>query len=438
MRAQTRGAMLLLLGAAATLGTILSGCSATPPDPTAAATGVVTIEGPIIAGDAALLTKSWSAWAVANHITIKYTGSANFEEQIATEAQQGNAPDLAIFAQPGLVRDLASRGYLKKLPTSVVATAKSTFPSSWINYTTFGGAEYAAPLLANVHGWVFYSPKQFAKWGVSPPPTWFDLQLLTQRIKSLSGTAPWCDGFSAGAASGEAGTDWIEDLVLRDDGPDVYDQWVAHEIPFSDPRIQRAFSDAAQILQSPNYVNAGIGGSQSIDTTTTAGVATALESGTCAMTHEPSSFVGDLRGGDGSPAAVGPNGDFWAFPLPPVSATTVPLTGGGEFTAAFSNDSDTVRVQNYLASSAWAMSRVALGGVISPDVNVKPGTASSTLLQLSANLLDDPQTVFRFDGSDLMPSVVGSGAFLTGMVDWIDGEPTSKVVTSIDAAWPRK
>jgi alpha-glucoside transport system substrate-binding protein len=161
-----------------------------------------------------------------------------------------------------------------------------------------------------------------------------------------------------------------------------------------------------------------------------------MESGKCAMTHQPSSFVGDLTTADGTQSTVEPNGDFWAFPLPPFSDTSIPITGGGDFVAAFSNDSDTVKVQQYLSSTAWAKKRVALGGVISPDPQVPAGLATSPLLQLSAQVLRDQRTVFRFDASDLMPSVVGSGSFWTGMVNWINGAKTPAVLSSIDAAWP--
>ena len=47
---------------------------------------------------------------------------------------------------------------------------------------------------------------------------------------------PWCVGAESGGATGWVLTDWIEDIMLRTAGPDVYDQWVAHEIPFNDPR----------------------------------------------------------------------------------------------------------------------------------------------------------------------------------------------------------
>ncbi len=42
-----------------------------------------------------------------------------------------------------------------------------------------------------------------------------------------------------GVATGWPGTDWIEDLVLRNAGPDVYDQWVKNEIPFTDRKSRR-------------------------------------------------------------------------------------------------------------------------------------------------------------------------------------------------------
>ncbi|MCU1469535.1 MAG: sugar transporter substrate-binding protein [Glaciihabitans sp.] len=430
------------LAALAVVGVALSGCSSGTTGPAGSvgkADGIVTISGPITDTDAALLEQSWAGWEKTNHITIKYTGSKNFEEQIGGAAQQGNAPDLAIFAQPGLVKDLATRGYLQKLPSPVTANVKANFPAQWAGYTTTGGANYAAPLLASINGWVFYSPAQFAKWGVSVPKTWSDLYLLTQTIQSKSGSAPWCEGFSANAASGASGTNWVEDLVLRQEGPAVYDQWVTHKIPFSDPRIKRAFDDAAEILLDKNYTNAGIGGVNTVDTATTADVARAMLSGKCALAHQDSSFVGDLANADttgGTLSNVSPEGNYWAFPLPPFTDTSIPVTGGGDFVAAFSNDSDTVKVQKYLSSTAWAISRVKLGGVVSPDPGVPLNDPTSPLLQLSAATLQDQRTVFRFDASALMPSVVGSGSFLTGMVDWVNGTSTTKVLSSIDAAWP--
>ncbi|HEY5230614.1 MAG TPA: extracellular solute-binding protein [Galbitalea sp.] len=416
---------------------LLAGCSGqvqehanpTPPH-------VVTIEGPITDHDADLLSASWAGWEKANHITILYTGTPDFESSIAVEAQQNNAPDLAIFAQPGIVGDLAKGGYLEPLPSKVMSNVTKNFPASWAQYTTTNGSDYAAPLLASVNGWVFYSPKQFAKWGVTVPTTWDQLLALTADIQSRTGTPPWCDGFSEGAESGVDGVNWVADLVLRQDGPKVYDQWVNHQIPFTDKRIAKAFDDVSAILLNPHYINGGIGGEASVNTATTPRVASAMESGQCALTHQPSSFVNQLTDASGKQASMGPNGDYWAFPLPPLAATSTPVTGGGYFVSAFSTSADTIKVQEYLASSAWAKSRVKLGGAISPDLNLPASADATPLDQASTRLLQSKSTIFRFDAGDLMPAVVGSGTFLTGMVDWIKGTSTKQVLSTINLSWP--
>jgi alpha-glucoside transport system substrate-binding protein len=430
-----RVAAPIALIAAATV--LLSGCSSavlqransTPPH-------VVTIEGPITDHDEDLLAASWGSWEKANNITILYTGAPDFESSIATEAQQSNAPDLAIIAQPGIVVDLAKSGLLQPLPSQVMSNVTKNFSSTWSGYTTTGGKDYAAPLLAGVNGWVFYSPAQFASWGVTVPKTWAQLMTLTTTIQSKTGLASWCDGFDQGAESGQAGVSWVDDLVLRQDGPKVYDEWVNHQIPFTDPRIQKAFADLSDLLLKPSNVNAGIGNVKSINDATTARVASALESGKCAMTHQSSSFVNQLTDSTGKQASIGPNGDYWAFPLPPVSGTSTQLTGSGYFVSAFSTNADVVKVQQYLSSTSWAISRVKLGGAISPDLKLPASTDATPLEQESTRLLQDNKTVFRFDAADLMPSVVGSGAFLTGMVDWINGTPTKQVLSNINGAWP--
>lgn len=419
------------------LALILSGCSTLNQQLAApTAPGVVTIQGPLIGDDAKLLRESWAGWEKANKITISYTGSSDFEEQVGTEAQHGNAPDLAIFSQPGFVQDLASRGLLQALPDAVNANVTRNFPAAWAQYTTTSGTNYAAPLMASVNGWVFYSPHEFFELGVSIPSTWSQLLAITKTIQEKTGAPPWCDGFSEGAQSGSAGVDWIDDLVLRFEGPAVYDQWISHQIPFTDPRIEAAFDELGLILQNPSYVNGGIGDVSTIDTTTTAQVATALESGKCAMTHQPSSFASQLTNANGDPANVSSLGDFWAFPLPPADAPAMPLTGGGDFVAAFSRNADTVKVQKFLSSIQWATDRVRLGGAISPDNSIPASPGTSPLLREATQLLHNPAATFRFNASDLMPSVVGEGTFLTGMVDWADGKPPAKILAAINRSWP--
>jgi alpha-glucoside transport system substrate-binding protein len=258
---------------------------------------------------------------------------------------------------------------------------------------------------------------------------------LTQQIRDDTGEPPWCVGFGSDAATGWPGTDWIEDLVLRQAGPDVYDQWVANEVPFTDPQIKAAFDEVGKILLNPDYINAGFGDANSINSTAFGDVANVLVDGTCALTHQASFLDGFIVEAGGT---VGEDGDVWAFMLPPFESDAEGnvVAGGGEIVGAFNDDEATVKVQEYLSSPEWANSRVALGGVISANSGLDPANAQSPILQAAIEILQDPETTFRFDGSDLMPGAVGSGSFFEGMRDWVTGTSTDQVLEQIESGWP--
>ncbi|MDJ0334312.1 ABC transporter substrate-binding protein [Salinibacterium sp. G-O1] len=425
----------------AVAGLALAGCSSDTgsnagPGDAGEADGVVTIYGTIQDTEADLLNESWAAWEEENGIDIQYEGSKQFEDQITVRAQGGTAPDLAIFPQPGLLADLSSRDYIQPTPDSVKANVDEYWGADWAGYATSNDTLYGAPLMASVKGFVWYSPAKFAEWGVEVPTTYQELLDLTKTIQGKIGSAPWCVGFGSDAATGWPGTDWVEDLVLREAGPDVYDQWVAHEIPFNDPAIASAFDSVGEILLNPDYVNAGFGDVKSINTTPFGDPARALGDGSCALHHQASFYDGFIQDPANGNATVGPDADIWAFITPGTEAGAPAVTGGGELVGAFSNDADTVKVQEYLSSPEWANSRVALGGVISANKGLDPASASSPILQSAIKILQDPKTTFRFDGSDLMPGVVGAGSFWTGMVDWVNGKSTEEVLSTIEASWP--
>ncbi len=437
MRSSLHRRFTTSLAIAAVAGITLAGCGSGPgastADSGAEGDGSVSVYGTIQGTEAELLEESWAAWEAETGINIEYEASQEFEAQIAIRAQGGNAPDVAFFPQPGLMADLASRGYLKPVPQAVEANVDEFWSSDWKTYGTVDDALYGAPLMASIKGFIWYSPAKFAEWGVDVPTTWDELLAATATIQAATGTAPWCAGFGSGEATGWPGTDWVEDLVLRQAGPEVYDQWVANEIPFTDPAIASALEAVGEILLNPDYVNAGFGDVASINSTAFGDVATPVADGTCAMTHQASFFDGFLVDAG---AEVGPDGDVWAFMTPSVEAGGQAVTGGGEMVAAFSDDADTQAVQEYLSSADWANSRVSLGGVISANTGLDPANAQSPILQKAITILQDPNTTFRFDGSDLMPGAVGSGTFWRGMVNWINGTPTDEVLTSIESGWP--
>ncbi|ROQ03696.1 alpha-glucoside transport system substrate-binding protein [Rathayibacter sp. PhB93] len=444
MRSSLHRRLTLPVAVLAAAGIALAGCSSSsdPNDPNAgggassggaAGDGSVTVYGTINGDEATLLEQSWADWEKESGIDIKYTGDKGFEQQIGIKVQGGDVPDLAIFPQPGLLADTVASGKVKELPEGALANVKQNWSEDWQKYGQVDGTQYGAPLMASVKGYVWYSPAKFAEWGVSVPTTWDEMEALGKTIAEKSGGPSWCAGFASDAASGWPGTDWIEDAVLRESGPDVYDSWVAGDTPFTDPSIKTAFDKVGSILLDPTLVNAGYGDVSSINSTAFGDVAQNMANGSCALTHQASFFEGFLTGAD---ATVAEDGDVWAFLTPPIDADDdQAVTGGGEFVAAFADDADTAKVQEYLASADWANSRVKLGGVISANTGLDPANASSDLLRSSISILQDPGTTFRFDASDLMPKAVGSDSFFKGMVDWIDGSSTDQVLDTIQAGY---
>lgn len=432
-------APLALVGATAIA---LAGCAeATPGDGGGDGDvkgATVRISGGITGGEADDLNEAFAAFEKDTGINVEYTGDKSFEGNIVTKVTGGDAPDIAVVPQPGLLKTLVETGKVMEAPEAVSKAVDANWSKDWKAYGTFDDKFYAAPMLANLKGYIWYSPAQFKEWGVEAPKTWDDMIALTDTIREKTNAAPWCVGFASGDASGWPGTDWIEDLVLRQSGPEVYDKWVAGDVKFTDPEIKDAFDAVGSIILNPDYVNAGFGDVKSINSTAFGDVAAKVADGSCPLTHQASflsaNFL-DVKTADGKTPEVGPDGDVYAFIMPGYTEGELQVEGGGEFVAGFNDKAATQKVLEFMASPEFADARVKLGGVISANKNADPSLAGSEFLQEAMGILQDDATVFRFDASDLMPSTVGSGSFWKGMVDWVDGKATDQVLKDIQAGY---
>lgn len=433
----------LALGVATIAALTLAGCAEGGDGDTGGDGSVegetVEIAGGITGSEADNLQKSFDQFTEDTGIIVEYTGDKGFEGNIVTKVAGGSAPDIAIVPQPGLLRSLIETGEVKEGTAEVEANVDEYWAPAWKEYGSLDGTFYAAPMLANLKGYVYYSPQSFKEWGVEVPTTWDELITLTDTIREKTGEPPWCAGFFSEAASGWPGTDWVEDLVLRQAGADVYDSWAAGDTPFTDPDIEAAFDSVGEILLNPDYVNAGFGDVKSINPTAFGDpIAAAVANGTCALTHQGSFLTANFltaQTADGQTPTIEPDGDIYAFILPGVTEGELAVEGGGEFVTPFSDDAATQAVLEYMSTPEFADARVSLGGAISANTGADPSLASSQFLTEAMEIVQDPNTVFRFDASDLMPATVGSGSFWRGMVDWIDGKPTPQVLSDIQAGY---
>ncbi len=366
---------------------------------------------------------------------VNYEGSKEFEAQLKVRAQAGNPPDIAYIPQPGLLATLVKDGYVKPAPAETSANVDKYFGADWKAYGTVDGTFYAAPLGANVKSFVWYSPKMFADNGWTVPTTWDDLKKLTDDIVA-SGKVdkPWCAGIASGDATGWPATDWVEDVMLRINGPEVYDQWVSHEIPFNDPKVAAAVDEVGWFLKDNKHVNGGLGDVKSVASTAFQDAGIPITQGSCAM-HRMASFYAANFVEAG--ATIAEDGDVWAFYLPSADDSK-PTLGGGEFTAAFTDRPEVKAFQTFLSSAEWAneKARVTAGGWVTANSGADPNLFTG-IDKMSVEILQDPATQFRFDGSDLMPAAVGAGTFWKGMTDWQTGQSTAETLDFIEKSWPK-
>jgi alpha-glucoside transport system substrate-binding protein len=393
----------------------------------------VTMFGSILSPESDSLQASWSKFESCTGITIKYEGSNDFESQLPVRVQGGTQPDLAIIPQPGLLAQMVKSGKVVK-PPALTVTNENAWNSAWKQYGTVDGTFYAAPMSANMKTLVWYSPKTFTTAGYTVPTTWADLMSLSAKIAS-SGKKPWCGGIGSGTATGWPATDWLEEAVLGTYGGSVYDQWVSHQVKFSDPKIEAAMKTVADYMQNPAYVNGGFGNVKTIATTTFQDAGLPILKGTCSMLQQASFYEAQWPKG----TVVSPTGDVFAFKLPAVDASIpTPVEGGGEFLTAFSSTPAVQAAQNYLSSADWADSRISVArGWVSANQKVDQSLYTDPIDKLSAQYLTQKDATFRFDASDLMPAAVGSGAEWTAFTAWFgQGLSIDTVAKQVDAAWP--
>jgi len=449
MRSTLRRRLVAPAAAVGALSLVLAGCAATD-DPGAggdtdcsAYEQYGTFEGEsvelyatIIDVEADAMVETMVDFENCTGIDVEYVGTQEAETQINVRAAAGDAPDLMIIPQPGLLQRLVADGYVVPAPAAVEANVDEFWSESWKGYGTIDGTFYAAPLMASVKGYVWYSPADFEENGYEVPATWDEMMALTEQMteRNEGPYRPWCVGFGSGDATGWPGTDWVEDAVLRSAGPEAYDQWVAGDLAFSSPEITEAFDLVGDILLNPEYVNGGFGGVDSIVSTTFQDGGLAILDGNCSLHHQASFY--EAQWGEG--VTVAPDGDIWAFITPPIAeGDPAAVTGGGEFVAAFNDREATGALQAYMSSDTWANKRIALGGVISANQGLDASLAGSDLARQSIEILQGEDTIFRFDASDLMPAEVGTSSFWTGMVDWITGtRSTSELTEFIDSTFP--
>ncbi|MDJ0665208.1 MAG: ABC transporter substrate-binding protein [Acidimicrobiia bacterium] len=383
------------------------------------------------------IQRALDVFAAETGITITHTGARDFSQQINAQAAGGNPPDIAMFPQPGKVLDFAAQGFLLPIPDDVEAVVRPQWPAGTLETYTYEDDVYAFQAKTDLKSIVWYNQEVFANGGYAIPTTLGELVDLGNQMIA-DGQTPWCIGIESGPATGWTFTDWMEDMMLRVEGPEQYDRWTKNELKFSDPAVTGVAQTILDIWNTPGNTYAA-GGSISA-TAHSADHGDPLVAGTCAMVRQASFFAAFLPEG----TSVGEGGQIGTFYFPHVDTNSAPTLTAGNSAAAFRDAPEVWAVMEYLGSTQYAEERQKAqreikGGDASGFLTSNLGVDLSLWNELEGGFIDilAKANPARFDGSDLMPAAVGAGTFWTEGTSAVNGDKTvEEAFEAIDASWP--
>jgi len=396
----------------------------------------LTIFGPWRGEDEALFQSVLAYFADATGVNVRYSSSENYEHQIVIDTQAGSPPNIAILPQPGLLADLAAKGFLVPLGDETANWVKENYGAgqSWVDLGSYKGkdgnkAYFAFPFKADVKSLVWYVPENFEEAGYKVPETMEDLFKLTDQIVADGGT-PWCICLGSGGATGWPATDWVEDLMLRTQPLDVYQKWTTNEVKFTDPAVVEAINEFGKFAKNEKYVSGGVAAVASTDFRDSPKGLFDIPP-KCYLHHQASFIPSFFPEG----TKVGTDADFFYMPTyaskpelgKPVlgAGTLVTITKEAPAAKAFVEF-----LQTPIAHEVW----MAQSSFLTPYKGVNVETYANEQMKRQGEILTTA-TSFGFDGSDLMPGKIGAGAFWTGMIDFVGGKSADQVAADIQKAW---
>ncbi|MFP4394176.1 MAG: ABC transporter substrate-binding protein [Anaerolineales bacterium] len=395
-------------------------------------TKVVDIFGAFVDEDARRFRDSMKPFIDRTGIEIEYEGSGDFETLILVRIEGDDPPDIAAFPQPGLLADFVDKDQVIDLTEWFDdGYLEEQYEQHWLEMATMDGIMAGVWYRANVKSLVWYPVPEFSEAGYEVPETWEEMIALSDQMVA-DGNTPWCIGIESAGATGWVATDWMEDIMLRTQPVEKYDAWVEGELPFDSPEVKNAAEIMGEIWFNDDYV---LGGTPSILTTPFGDAPTPMfdDPPSCYM-HRQASFIPAFF-----PEGVTVGEDVNYFYLPPIKPDEIPqpVLGAGDLFAAFRDRPEVREVMEYLTTGESTKAWLESGGFVSPHNDTPLDWYPSDVDRGYAEILSEA-SVFRFDGSDLMPGAVGAGAFWTGMVDYVNagGENLDAVMESIDDAWP--
>jgi alpha-glucoside transport system substrate-binding protein len=370
-----------------------------------------------------------SAFMQKTNISVNVESTRDMNAVLTTRIKGNNPPDICEMPGISKFQELAAGGQLIQLDKFLDMNAiRKNYDQHWIDLASYNGKLYGVLPKANSKGTIWYNPSQFKSVGGTIPQTWNDLLAISNKI-AASGKYPWAMGVESSASSGWPATDWVAEIYLNKYGPELYDQWVTHKIPWTHPTIKDSIQMFGQIVTGKHFINSA---PQSI-------LATNFQDASYQPFISPPQaymyYLGDFTAGFISSQFknLQPGKDFAFFPFPGITPQYQgSVTGGADIMAALKDNNGSRQFMAFLASAEAQEIWVKRGGSTSINKSVDLKSYPNDVARASARQLIEAK-YFKVGAGDLMPAAL-QVAYWKGMLTYI-GDPTQldNVLNSLES-----
>ena len=155
--------------------------------------------------------------------------------------------------------------YEMRTPLEYAGVHAEDYASYWVDLGTESGNRVfaprwlAVPIRADVKSMIWYSPKAFELQGYEVPSTFPELESLVEGMVAR-GDVPWAMGLASGETSGRVGADFIQELLLAQQGPDYVLGLQDGSVSYNDAGVVEAYRTYRRWAADSRYTAGGADG----------------------------------------------------------------------------------------------------------------------------------------------------------------------------------
>jgi alpha-glucoside transport system substrate-binding protein len=324
----------------------------------------------------------------------------NVSTVVGSKIEGGNAPDVVMVPQVGVLQQFAAKGWLRPLSPTTEQSIDANYAPIWKKYGSVDNTLYGLYFKAAHKSTVWYSTDALTQAGVQPPTTYDDM-LKAGHTVSDSGLA----AFSVGGQDGWTLTDWFENVYLSQAGPDKYDALAAHKLKWTDASVVKALGTLGTLFKDKQLIAGGQ--KEALNTDFPGSVEKVFgpepEAG---MVYEGDFVAGVAH--DQFDKTIGKDANF--FPFPSVDGGNAPVVSGGDAAVVLKDGKNAkagMKLLEYLATPEAAAVWAKAGGFLSPNKNLDLNSYGDDVSRATAKSLVGAGDSIRFDMSDQAPAAFG-------------------------------